>query len=87
MNRTKTPKTLTASELIDYLQDVDPDMSVVFASNYGDRSQTQQVHFLSGRFDERTLKESAYSDSGWALMRDDVEDVDDDDVKTVLVLS
>lgn len=63
--------TITVQELIDRLSDEDPDAKVIFASGYGDRGNTQQAHGLRGRCEEVVLTESCYSDSGWAVSRDD----------------
>lgn len=62
---------ITVEELRELLDDdsLDPKALVVFASDYGDRGSTMQVHELSGNLDEHALEESAYSRSGWALVR------------------
>lgn len=60
-------ETITVSELIKVLADADPNAKVVFTSNYGDRNRTQQAHGIHGDLRVRTLKESAYSESGYAV--------------------
>lgn len=90
------PRTLTVKELVARLANEDPDARVVFASSYGDRGNTKQVHFLKGGVDETVIKRSGYSDSGWALLDDgdDEEDLpefeggptDSVEERTVLVL-
>lgn len=47
------------------------DMLVCFTSSYGDRGRTEQAHSLRGVVDEVTLRESAYSDSGYAVADED----------------
>ena len=79
-------KTITVRQLIERLRDEDQDARVVFASDYGDRGNTQQVHFLDGDIEEGFIERSAYSDSGWALADYD-GDKPDDDSEQVLVLS
>ncbi len=91
-----TFKSVTLDELIDALEDArnahGGDMIVTFASNYGDRSRTQQVHELSGDVDELPICERpGYSVSGFAI--DESEDDDSDEECTnverqrVLVIS
>lgn len=75
--------TITVRQLIERLQDEDPDAKVVFSSDYGDRVGTRQVHFLKGDFEQGKVGESAYSDSGFALADDDSDETDVE----VLVLS
>lgn len=70
-------KTITVRELIESLQGEDPDMPVVFASNYGDRGRTKQAHGLRGRVEETVLVQSGYSDSGYAIADNDDETQDD----------
>lgn len=64
-------RTLTVRQLIERLEGEDPEAKVVFVSNYGDHARTQQAHFLEGRLDYAQLEESAYSESGYALRRDE----------------
>lgn len=63
-------RTITAAQLIAELEGIPPDAKVVFASDYGDRCGTQQVHFLRGYIERVTIKESGYSDSGYAVDED-----------------
>lgn len=63
-------ESITVKELKALLEDWDDEARVVFGSNYGDRSGTVQAHRLRGRIEEVTLRESAYSDSGYAINED-----------------
>jgi hypothetical protein len=83
-----TFKTITKAELIEALEDLNDSDQIAFATNYGDIGDTMQVHRIRGRIDEQELRESAYSDSGFAL-RDSDEDWDDDDeeLQSVFILS
>lgn len=76
-------RTITVADLIELLQHEDPDMPVVFASNYGDISHTEQAHALRGRVEEVVLVASAYSDSGYAVADAD-DEAQDDTVMLVL---
>lgn len=67
-----TFKTITKSALIEALEDiVDDDALIAFASDYGDHCHTQQLHRIKGNIEEVPVKESAYSDSGFAVADDD----------------
>lgn len=72
-------KTLTVRELIDRLQEEDPDMPVVFTADYGDRGHTEQAIPIRGRIEETGLSRTAYSDSGYKLD-------DENDEHTILVI-
>lgn len=61
-------KSVTVAELIEVLQEQDQEALVTFASDYGDHCHTEQVHALEGDIQEVGLRESAYSDSGWAVV-------------------
>ena len=64
---------LTVGELIEFLQDMDPESKVVFACDYGDYHHTIQalpVMHAEPR-PENHLKPSAYSHSGIALTQED----------------
>jgi hypothetical protein len=82
---------ITVRELIESLQDEDQDAVIVFASDYGDYHHTRQVHAIDGTCAEQPIEESAYSHSGWAVVRiDDDTDADEpenDELPKVLVLS
>jgi hypothetical protein len=84
-------RTITVRELIEDLEEQDPDMPVVFTSDYGDIVHTQQVHAITGSCEEEALTETAYSVSGWAV-RDVDYNVDrdepdgEDDAPRVLVI-
>ena len=78
-------RSINVRELIDALEGEDPEALVVFSSDYGDISHTQQVHPISGDMEEGTLEETAYSASGWAILSDE-DDEDDTDNETVKIL-
>lgn len=80
-------KSITISELIDLLREyqTDEEAIVTFVANYGDRGATQQVHALYGEITERSIKESAYSDSGYALVKN--EEDEREDQQRVIVIS
>ncbi len=68
---------MTVAELIEALQDCDPDAIPLFTVDYGDYHHTQQalpVKECEGLTYGQFVVESAYSQSGMAL----VEDEDDD---------
>jgi hypothetical protein len=75
-------RTATREQLIEALEDLPEGALVTFASDYGDHCHTQQAHRLHGEVEEKTLQESAYSDSGWAI-----EDSGDAQGEKVWVLS
>jgi len=79
-------RTLTVKELIEVLQDEDPEMPVVFATDYGDYHHTIQVHAIDGSVDEEPIRESAYSRSGWAIPDHEKEDEEERDVEAPRVL-
>lgn len=81
-----TLKTITVGELRELLEDYEDDVPVVFASNYGDISRTQQVHPLRGDGDMVAVRESAYSDSGYAVAEAEDLDADDDELAVHAVL-
>jgi len=64
----KALNTLTVAELIELLQDQDPDAQVIFSTDYGDYHHTQQALGLRGRVEEVTVSESAYSNSGFQVV-------------------
>ena len=69
--------TITKQELVDILADLPDDARLAFATDYGDRSHTQQVHAIEGSVEERDIGESGYSDSGWAVLDDEDDDAQD----------
>ena len=78
---------ITVADLIAALQDEDPEALVVFSSDYGDITHTEQVHAIKGEVEEVTLEETAYSGSGWAVRHaDDDDDEDADETVPVLVI-
>ena len=62
----KVFRTVTVQELIETLQEEDPESMVAFASDFGDHCHTQQVHSIKGVVEEIGLYQTAYSESGWA---------------------
>ena len=70
---TKSLKTITVAELIDLLQNEDPDMPVVFSANYGDYHRTEQALPLRGNVERVEVTPSAYSNSGFAVVGSDYE--------------
>jgi len=72
-------ETITKAELISALSNLADDDRIAFASDYGDRCHTQQVHALRGELQDAVIKESAYSDSGFAI--EDAEDAEEHGVE------
>lgn len=64
-------KTITVEELIAVLENEDPQARVLFSSDYGDISHTEQAHRIYGQVEEVTLRDSAYSNSGYAVADDE----------------
>ena len=83
--------TITVGELIELLQDQDPEAKVAFSSDYGDHCHTQQVLTISGDVNSEALYESAYSDSGFSVVKDSNDEDDaanaDEDAEAVLIIS
>jgi len=76
---------ITAQELREELAECDPNAIVVFACDYGDICHTKQALPISRveELDENALYESAYSNSGVAVV-DDEDDDDDEDTRKKL---
>lgn len=73
-------KTLTVSELIELLQDQDPEARVVFTCDYGDYHHTAQALPICDDIEQSgTIEKSGYSQSGFALVEDDGADEDEMD--------
>ena len=85
-----TLRTLTVKELIEVLQDEDPEMPVVFATDYGDIGHTQQIIGIDGTVEEEPIHESGYSRSGWAVPNHErerpLDDEEEDAAPRVLVV-
>lgn len=82
-----TLRTLTVRELIDLLSNEDENALVITSADYGDRSHTAQALPLRGHLETVTIRESGYSNSGFAI--DDEDDLDasnDEDGDTYLVI-
>ena len=62
-------RTMTVKELIESLEDMEPNSQVMFVCDYGDITHTPQALAISEveEYTEGNLKESAYSDSGVML--------------------
>lgn len=75
-------ETVTLDDLIHQLQQARDEHGgaarVVLATSYGDRGRTMQVHDISGAVERVELKESGYSESGYALRDADDDEMDDD---------
>jgi len=83
-----TFKTITKAALLEALEDLDDNDSIAVASDYGDRCHTQQLHRLKGNIEEVKVRESAYSDSGFAVADEDGGELDDNEEPlTVYLLS
>jgi hypothetical protein len=65
-----TFKTITKAELLQALADLNDNDHIAVASDYGDRCHTQQLHRLRGNVEEVAVRESGYSDSGFAVDED-----------------
>ena len=83
----KKLNSITVAELIELLQDQDPEAAVCFSSDYGDHCHTQQVLTLRGEAEMQKVYESAYSDSGFAVVKDDEDDDGTEEQQVVLVIS
>lgn len=66
----RTMRTITVSKLIALLEGEDPDMPVIFSADYGDRGHTAQALPIRGDVEAVNISESAYSNSGFAIMED-----------------
>lgn len=68
---------LTAAELIERLQEMDPESPVFFVCDYGDYSHTQQALPVEDveTANRKRLNESAYSQSGVSLIEDDEDEL------------
>lgn len=70
-------RTITVAQLLEALEGEDPEALVVFSTDYGDYCHTQQALPLKGELEEVEIKESGYSNSGFAIIEE--EDRDDDE--------
>lgn len=79
----KFENAFTVKELIEELEQFDPDAVVLFASDYGDHGHTTQalpIESVDNLGYEQIIEKTAYSKSGLAIVEyDDVEDEDDID--------
>lgn len=65
-------KTITVAELIEILQEAEPTARVIFSTDYGDHTHTEQALPLCGEIEEVLITKTAYSNSGFAIV--DAED-------------
>lgn len=82
-------RTITVAELIEALQEQDPDAMVLFSTDYGDYHHTPQALPLRGEIEQATIEKSAYSNSGFAISATESDDEDfdgADDNTTYLVI-
>lgn len=70
-------RTVTVRELIEMLEDEQPDMKVLFSTDYGDIIHTRQALPIAGDFELMQVRKSAYSNSGYALREDEEDEVED----------
>lgn len=83
----KTATLLDLKQAIDRAIDMyGEDKPVVFTADYGDRCHTMQALSISGDLEERSIRESGYSSSGYAVNEPD-DDRDDSNDETVLVIT
>lgn len=61
-------RTITVAELRDLLDGEDDEALVIFSTSYGDYGRTQQALPIDGEIERRRIEESAYSNSGYALV-------------------
>lgn len=79
----------TVKNLIDKLQQFDPDARVLFVCDYGDRHHTQQALPVAeiDEYDSDLLVESGYSHSGVAFTEDDEAGDAAEDSQIIVILS
>ena len=86
-------RSFTVQQLIDELENQDPDARVLFVCNYGDYHRTQQALTLDNteEYDASSLRTSGYSQSGLALIEEsgepDEEHEDNYEGQPVVILS
>lgn len=74
MKHHRTLKTITVAELIDALEDLEPEALVIFSTDYGDYHHTAQALPIKGEIEEGTVSESAYSNSGFQLHQEEEDE-------------
>lgn len=84
----ETLRTITVRELIERLEGESPDAKVIFSTDYGDYIRTQQALPLRGELDTVTIRETAYSRSGFAVVEPDEDGdlIDDESDETFLLI-
>jgi len=80
-------RTITVRELVESLEDFQPDTLVVFASDYGDHCHTMQAVTIKGEFEVKDLQRSGYSDSGFAVPSEDDDGRPREDSVKALVIT
>jgi hypothetical protein len=76
-------RTISVREMLEVLENEDPDALLIFTSDYGDHSHTDQALPIEGTVEEVLIEKSAYSNSGFALATDD-DDEDNTDKYLVI---
>lgn len=79
-------RSMTVGQLREILEDYSDDEPVMFGCNYGDYHRTQQVLLIEGNLERLPVEDSAYSESGWAVVRDVTDDTSKE-CRRILVLS
>ena len=72
-------RTMTVSDLIELLSQQDPETKVIFESDYGDYHHTRQALPLNGELETVIIHKSAYSNSGFAIVRREWQREDEED--------
>lgn len=80
-------KTMTVRQLRNLLEGEDDGRPVIFSTDYGDYHRTLQALPLSGDVELVHIERSAYSNSGYALVREeDYDIVDETEVESYLLI-
>ena len=78
-------RTITVEKLRELLEGEPPDAKVIFAADYGDRGHTLQALPIEGSVEGVSLRETAYSTSGWAVNDDEDDEPDSWEDRVVLI--
>lgn len=70
-------KSITVVALIELLQGHPANMKVIFTTDYGDRSHTEQALPIHGDTETVVIEKSAYSNSGFAIGEDSDDEGDE----------
>jgi hypothetical protein len=79
-------KTITVGELKDLLDGYDEDTPVIFSADYGDYHHTPQALPLKGEAEDVTVTETGYSNSGFAVVTEEDEEIDYDEDEQFLLI-